>query len=183
MANWWYFSYFSQKTGFWHFMQIVSSGDNLHEMSNPVSGKNKKNISKCSQLKILPRVLSVDLYHFLDKFSCPRSDCSFSVCSICHSIKYVKKQLHKKQNLDKKKSVEWSVWNFRAFTICRFLLQFQDCKSGATDYPNHLIVRLPKSGCETAAIDYPNHLFVRLPKSGLWDWCNRLPKSHEGGSE
>ena len=30
------FSYFSQKTGIWHFMQIVSSGDNLHEMSNPV---------------------------------------------------------------------------------------------------------------------------------------------------
>ena len=44
-----YFSYFFQKTGFdsscklspkenriWHFMQIVSLGDNLHEMSNPV---------------------------------------------------------------------------------------------------------------------------------------------------
>ena len=27
-------------------MQIVSKGDNLHEMSNPVSGKNKKNITK-----------------------------------------------------------------------------------------------------------------------------------------
>ena len=34
-------------------MQIVSFGDNLH------SGKNKKNISKCRLLKILPRVLSV----------------------------------------------------------------------------------------------------------------------------
>ena len=49
---WNIFSYFSQKTGFgiscklspiffpenriWHFMQIVSIGDNLHEMSNPV---------------------------------------------------------------------------------------------------------------------------------------------------
>ena len=31
----------------WHFMQIVSPEDNLHEMSNLFSGKNKKNISKC----------------------------------------------------------------------------------------------------------------------------------------
>ena len=29
----------------WHFMQIVSSGDNLHEMSNPSSRKRKKKIS------------------------------------------------------------------------------------------------------------------------------------------
>ena len=27
----------------WHFMQIVSLGDNLHEMSEPVFWKNKKN--------------------------------------------------------------------------------------------------------------------------------------------
>ena len=33
----WYFSYFSQKTGFKHFMQIISSGDYLHKMSKPVS--------------------------------------------------------------------------------------------------------------------------------------------------
>ena len=37
-------------------MQIVSTGDNLHEMSNLISWENKKNISKCC--KILPRVLS-----------------------------------------------------------------------------------------------------------------------------
>ena len=37
-------------------MQIVSNGDNLHEMSNPVSGKNKKHILVCRLLKILPRV-------------------------------------------------------------------------------------------------------------------------------
>ena len=43
----------------WHFMQIVSLGDNLHEMSILFSEKNKKNISKCRLLKILPRVLSV----------------------------------------------------------------------------------------------------------------------------
>ena len=43
-------------------MQIVSIGDNLHEMSNPVSRgkKRKKNISVCRLLKILPRVLSVN---------------------------------------------------------------------------------------------------------------------------
>ena len=41
-------------------MQIVSNGDNLHEMSNPVPWKNKKNISICHLLKILPRVLSIN---------------------------------------------------------------------------------------------------------------------------
>ena len=34
-------------------MQIVSSGDNLHEMSKPVIWKNKKYISKCRLLKFL----------------------------------------------------------------------------------------------------------------------------------
>ena len=33
-----------------HFMQIVSIGDNLHEMSNLVSWGKKKNISKCLKL-------------------------------------------------------------------------------------------------------------------------------------
>ena len=41
-------------------MHFVSNGDNLHEMSNPVSGeKNKKNISTCHLLKILSRVLLI----------------------------------------------------------------------------------------------------------------------------
>ena len=40
-------------------MQIVSNGDNLHEMSNPVFLKNNKNISKCHLLKILSRMLRV----------------------------------------------------------------------------------------------------------------------------
>ena len=31
----------------------------MHEISNPVLGKNKENISKCHVLKFLPRVLSV----------------------------------------------------------------------------------------------------------------------------
>ena len=40
MTNLWYFISPENKT--WHFMQIVSSGDNLHEMSNPVFWENKK---------------------------------------------------------------------------------------------------------------------------------------------
>ena len=28
-----------------HFMKIVSNGDNVHEMSNPVSWENKKNMT------------------------------------------------------------------------------------------------------------------------------------------
>ena len=39
-------------------MQIVSNGDNLHEMSNSVFWEDK-NISICRLLKILLRVLSV----------------------------------------------------------------------------------------------------------------------------
>ena len=41
-------------------MQIVSIGDNLHEISKPVSGKNRKNISMCRLLKLLLRVLSIN---------------------------------------------------------------------------------------------------------------------------
>ena len=42
-------------------MQIVSKGNNLHKMSNPIflKKKNKKNISECRLLEVLPRVLSV----------------------------------------------------------------------------------------------------------------------------
>ena len=40
-------------------MQIVSIGDNLHEMSNPVFWENKKNISKCHLQKNLFRMLSI----------------------------------------------------------------------------------------------------------------------------
>ena len=43
------------------FMQIVSSGDNLHKMLNPFSRKIKKNILISSLVKILPRVLSIKL--------------------------------------------------------------------------------------------------------------------------
>ena len=50
---------FFPKNRIWNFMQIVSLGDNLHECHILFSGKNKKNISKCCLLKVLPRVLSV----------------------------------------------------------------------------------------------------------------------------
>ena len=51
----------------------------------------------------------------------PRSDCSFRsslirVYSVCHSTKYFKKQLNKKQYLDQK-CMGWSVLNFRTFTV------------------------------------------------------------------
>ena len=43
------FFLFFPENRIWHFMQIVSIGDNLHEMSKLFSGKkNKKNISMLS---------------------------------------------------------------------------------------------------------------------------------------
>ena len=42
-------------------MQIVSNGDNFAwDVKSSFLGKNKKNISKCGLLKILPRVLKVN---------------------------------------------------------------------------------------------------------------------------
>ena len=40
-------------------MQIVSLGDNLHEMASCFLGKIRKHISKCHLLKILSRMLSI----------------------------------------------------------------------------------------------------------------------------
>ena len=40
-------------------MQIVSNGDNLHEMSNPVSGINMKNIINLSSAELAQRVVKV----------------------------------------------------------------------------------------------------------------------------
>ena len=36
-------------------MQIVSNGDNLHEMSNPVSGESKKNIINLPSAELAQR--------------------------------------------------------------------------------------------------------------------------------
>ena len=52
------FCFITKKTGF----DISCNGDNLHEMQILFSWKNEKNISKCSLLKILPRMLSVNLW-------------------------------------------------------------------------------------------------------------------------
>ena len=47
-----YFSYSFPENMIWHFMQNVSSGDNLHEMLYSVFwGKIRKTISKCRLLK------------------------------------------------------------------------------------------------------------------------------------
>ena len=50
-----FFFFITKKTGF----DISCNGDNLHEMQILFSWKNKKNISKCHLLKIVPRVLIV----------------------------------------------------------------------------------------------------------------------------
>ena len=50
-------------------MQIVSNGDNLHEMSKLFFVKNTKSISVCGLLKILPRVLSVKLPSILLEYT------------------------------------------------------------------------------------------------------------------
>ena len=72
-----FFLYFLENR-FWHIMQIVSLGDNLHDVSDPIfyekeekyketicmkcqilfSTKKEKNISKCRLLKFLPSMQS-----------------------------------------------------------------------------------------------------------------------------
>ena len=48
MTNWVIFFLFFPENRIWHFMQIVSNGDNLHEMSNPVFWEKKNNVSTSS---------------------------------------------------------------------------------------------------------------------------------------
>ena len=42
-----------------HFVQIVSRGDNLHEISKPIFWKNKKNIISLSSAEFAQRVVKV----------------------------------------------------------------------------------------------------------------------------
>ena len=49
------FFLFFPENRIWHFIHILSNGKNLYEISNPVFWKNKKNISKCHLLKIIPK--------------------------------------------------------------------------------------------------------------------------------
>ena len=39
---WWYVCFIYPENRRWHFMQIVSIGDSLHEKSNPTSWENKE---------------------------------------------------------------------------------------------------------------------------------------------
>ena len=47
-----YFSYFFPENRFCSFMQIVSLGDNLHEMSRLFSEKNQKNLTNLSSSEL-----------------------------------------------------------------------------------------------------------------------------------
>ena len=59
------------------------------------SGKNKKNISKCRLLKILPRVLSVKEYADTLFIDCPNSQTSW-LTLISYIINYIFSQREKK---------------------------------------------------------------------------------------
>ena len=60
MTNWWYFSYFSLKTGFDISCKLSPMETIYMKCQNLFSGKNKKNITICHLLKILPTELSVN---------------------------------------------------------------------------------------------------------------------------
>ena len=55
-----FFFFYYQENRVWQ----SCNGDNLHEMQILFSWKNEKNVSKCRQLKILPRVLGVMVAHW-----------------------------------------------------------------------------------------------------------------------
>ena len=48
-------------------MQIVFTGDNLHEMSYPVLGKNKKNTISLSSAELTQRMVEVKQENFSEK--------------------------------------------------------------------------------------------------------------------
>ena len=52
------FLVFFLKIRIWHFMQMVSLGENLHGVSNSFFLESKKNISKCRLLKLVPSMQS-----------------------------------------------------------------------------------------------------------------------------
>ena len=67
MTNWWHFSYFSPENRIWHFMQIISSGDNLHKISKPVFWRKIR--------KIFPTVICWNFYPALTTARGPRWHC------------------------------------------------------------------------------------------------------------
>ena len=59
---------FFQENRFGYFMQIVSDGDSLHEMSNPVFfDESKKKISSICPMLNLPRVVKVNCFQKINK--------------------------------------------------------------------------------------------------------------------
>ena len=56
-----FFSIFTWKTGFGISCKLSPNGDNVHGMSTPISGKNKKNVLKCHLLKFLPSRLRISM--------------------------------------------------------------------------------------------------------------------------
>ena len=83
----------------WHFMQIVSWGDNLHEASNSVFWKNKKKYLKCHLLKFLRSMQSANGLKILDQGSYVKSHL-FQVERLSH------RGYHSHQNQKKKKQSE-----------------------------------------------------------------------------
>ena len=60
-----FFFFYYQENRVWQ----SCNGDNLHEMQILFSWKNEKNVSKCRQLKILPRMLGVMVAHWSVRIS------------------------------------------------------------------------------------------------------------------
>ena len=79
MTNWWYFSYFSQKTAF-DISRILSPMETICMKCQILfSGKNKKNISVCRLLKILPRVDTEHItWHMVPSFLYDRAKSALS---------------------------------------------------------------------------------------------------------
>ena len=91
---------FFPENRFSQIMQIVSLGDNLHEMSKSTFFSNKKYISYCRLLKMLPSILSVN-GDFLELLCFELLFCIYSLCImslsnglipfyICICIYYIK---------------------------------------------------------------------------------------------
>ena len=57
--------FFFSENSIWHFMQIVSIGDSLHEMSSYFSGRSKKNVINLSSAKLAQRVINVKFFYHL----------------------------------------------------------------------------------------------------------------------
>ena len=69
MTNWWYFSYFSQKTAFDISCKLSPMETICMKCQILFSGKNKKNISLCRLLKILPSVATEHItWHMVPSF-------------------------------------------------------------------------------------------------------------------